>query len=146
VNEAAFASGLTARVSEMLDACTGCGKCVEVCPIRVPAGIATADPKEVIAGTLDIVRTGEGPEASRIWATSCVLDGECVEACDYGVNPRFLLSMARVAMAQKTTEPRARRKTGVENFRAVADGVNVLARMQLACSWRMRSWRGSGKR
>ncbi len=132
MNEAAFASGLTARVSEMLDACTRCGKCVEVCPITVPAGIAAANPKDVIAGTLDIVRTGEGPEASRLWATSCVLDGECVEACDYGVNPRFLLAMARVALAQKSVEPRMRRQTGVQNFRAVADGVNVLARMQLS--------------
>jgi len=24
--------------------------------------------------------------------------GECIKACDYGVNPRFLLTMARLAM------------------------------------------------
>jgi len=118
----------------MLDACTRCGKCVEVCPITAPSGIADADAdaRAVIAGVLDIVRSGEGAELSRVWAKSCVLDGECVEACDYGVNPRFLLAIARVAIARRTVDPRERRRTGVENFRAVADGVNVLARMQLA--------------
>jgi heterodisulfide reductase subunit D len=146
VNEAAFASGLSARVEEMLAACTRCGKCVEVCPITGPAGIEDAAPQDVIAGVLDIVRSGEGPEASRLWAKSCVLDGECIEACDYGVNPRFLLSMARVAMAQKTVEPRARRKTGVENFRAVADGVNVLARMQLPADELARLGQKAGER
>ncbi len=39
--------------------------------------------------------------------------------------------MARVALAKESSELRNRRKQGVENFRLVADGVNVLARMQL---------------
>ncbi|HEX5509276.1 MAG TPA: (Fe-S)-binding protein, partial [Pseudolabrys sp.] len=124
-------SALTARTDEMLDACTKCGKCVEVCPVTGPAGVNAA-PQDVIAGVLDIVRTGEGPEASRAWAKGCVLTGDCVTACDYGVNPRFLLAMARMKMAQHTNEPRERRKKGVENFRLVADGSNVLARMQLS--------------
>ncbi len=47
---------------------------------------------------IDILRGGSGSEASRLWAQSCMLSGECVRACDYGVNPRFLLAMVRVAM------------------------------------------------
>ncbi len=39
--------------------------------------------------------------------------------------------MARVALARQSSDLRERRKKGVENFRAIADGVNVLARMQL---------------
>ena len=128
----AFETALAARVGEMLDACTKCGKCVEVCPITGPAGVAEASPKAVIAGVLDILRFGDGPEVSRAWAKSCALSGECIKACDYGVNPRFLLAMARVAMARQSNEPRERRKRGIEGFRAVADGVNVLARMQLS--------------
>jgi ferredoxin len=49
----------------MLDACIRCGKCVEACPTRQPAGIAEADPVTVITG---IIRNGEAPEASRQWA------------------------------------------------------------------------------
>jgi Fe-S oxidoreductase len=127
----AFEQGLAARTAEMLDACTRCGKCVEICPMAKPAGVGDAPPEAVIAGVLDIVRTGEGPAASKAWAKGCALTGDCIAVCDEAVNPRFLLAMARVALAKKSSELRDRRKQGVENFRLVADGVNVLARMQL---------------
>ena len=91
-----FETALAGRVSDMVDACTRCGKCVEVCPSVAPAGIADARPDAVISGVLDILRTGEGPEASRKWAEACTLSGACIKACDYGVNPRFLLAMARL--------------------------------------------------
>src|SRR5947209_4690806 len=128
----AFETALNERVETMLDACTKCGKCFEACPITGAAGIADAKPREVIAGVLDIVRMGEGPEASRQWAASCVLSGECIKVCDYGVNPRFLLNMARVAMARAKNEPPQRRKLGVDGFRLVARDVMHLSRMQLA--------------
>jgi heterodisulfide reductase subunit D len=131
MTETVFEAALAARTAEMLAACTRCGKCVEVCPMAKPAGVGDATPESVISGVLDIVRTGEGPMASRAWAKGCALTGDCIAACGDGVNPRFLLAMARVAMAKKTSDPRARRKQGIENFRLVADGVNVLARMQL---------------
>src|SRR6478752_8167654 len=129
--ETAFEQALAARTAAMLDACTRCGKCVEVCPMAKPAGVGSAAPESVIAGVLDIVRTGEGPAASKAWAKGCALTGDCIAACDEAVNPRFLLAMARVAMAKQSSAPRVRRKQGVQNFRLVADGVNVLARMQL---------------
>ena len=94
----------------MLDACTGCGKCFEACPITGPAGVAGTEPREAIAGVLEIVRNADGPEASAKWANSCVLSGECLKVCDYGVNPRFLLTMARIAMARAKNEPRQQRK------------------------------------
>ena len=53
-----FEAAVGARVEEMLDACTRCGKCVEACPSVVPAGIADASYSNIIAGILDIVRTG----------------------------------------------------------------------------------------
>jgi len=131
MTETVFEAALAARTAEMLAACTRCGKCVEVCPMAKPAGIGDATPESVISGVLDIVRTGEGPMASRAWAKGCALTGDCIAACGDGVNPRFLLAMARVAMAKQASDPRDRRKQGIENFRLVADGVNVLARMQL---------------
>jgi len=128
----AFETALAARVEAMLDACTKCGKCFEACPIIGAAGVADADPQAAIAGVLDIVRLGDGPEASRKWASACVLSGECIKVCDYGVNPRFLLNMARVAMARATNEPRQQRKAGVEGFRLVARDVAHLSKMQLS--------------
>jgi heterodisulfide reductase subunit D len=131
MNDISFETALGGRVEDMLDACTRCGKCVEVCPSVAPAGIAEAMPEDVISGILDIIRTGEGPEASLKWAASCILSGECIKACDYGVNPRFLLAMARVAVAKAENALPDRRRQGLEKYREMGREVTVLSRLQL---------------
>src|SRR5450432_1126630 len=130
-NDISFETALGERVEDMLDACTRCGKCVEVCPSVKPAGIADANSEDIIGGVLDIVRSGDGPEASRKWAASCMLSGECIKACDYGVNPRFLLAMARLAIAKAGSELPDRRRLGVEKYRDLGRDVTVLSRLQL---------------
>src|SRR5690349_24403656 len=132
MTETAFESALATRTSEMLDACTRCGKCVEVCPVTAPAGVGNAASTDVITGIVDIIRSGEGPAAAKAWAKGCVLTGDCITACPENINPRFLLAMARVAIAKKSNEPRGRRRAGVENFRLVADGANILARRRFS--------------
>src|SRR6266516_2256651 len=131
MSEISFETALGDRVEDMLDACTRCGKCVEVCPSVKPAGIADASSEDIISGVLDIVRNGKVPEASRKWAASCMLSGECIKACDYGVNPRFLLAMARVAIAKTDNELPDRRRHGVARFRDISRDVTVLSRLQL---------------
>ena len=129
-----FESALQARVNQMLDACTRCGKCVEVCPATAPAGLTAEqrqNPVAVIDGIIDILRLGAGNEAARKWARGCLLSGECIKACDYGVNPRFLLGMARVAMVRAKDDVATQRRGGVEGFRKVARDVNALSRLQL---------------
>ena len=115
----------------MVEACTRCGKCVEACPSVKPAGIADAAPKDVITGILEIVRSGEGPEASRKWAQSCTLSGECITACDEAVNPRFLLAMGRLALAKAGHDLPARRQQGVEKYRDLGRDVAMLSQLQL---------------
>jgi heterodisulfide reductase subunit D len=129
-----FESTLQSRVDEMLDACTRCGKCVEVCPAAGPAGLGTEardNPASVIGGVIEILQQGAGNEAARKWAQGCLLSGECIQACDYGVNPRFLLNMARVTMARAKNDAAAQRRGGVESFRAVARDVTHLSHLQL---------------
>src|SRR5579871_580837 len=123
----ALEMALTARADAMLDACTRCGKCFEACPITTPAGLEGVDPVAAITGVLEIVRTGDGPQPSRDWANACVSSGECLKACDYGVSARFLLNMARIAMARAQNEPHKQRQLGVEGFRVVARDVTQLS-------------------
>ena len=47
----------------MIDACTRCGKCVEVCPATEPAGLSAEqlqNPAEVIRGVIDLLRGSAG--------------------------------------------------------------------------------------
>jgi Fe-S oxidoreductase len=131
MSDISFEAALDERTGSMLDACTRCGKCVEACPSVAPAGIAPSDPKEVIAGVLEIVRTGSGPAAARAWAASCMFSGDCIRACDYGVNPRFLLAMARLASLKADEGLPERRRRGLAAFRDLGQDVAVLSRLQL---------------
>jgi heterodisulfide reductase subunit D len=137
-----FEAALTARVETMIDACTRCGKCVEACPITEPAGVGD-DPPAVIGGVIDILRGAQGTAAAHAWARACVASGECIKACDYGVNPRFLLAMARVAINQ-SEDAAVRRRKGVEGFRRVARDVTHLSRLQLEDELLERLGQGTG--
>src|SRR5580692_4773713 len=131
MSDLSFEAAVEARVDEMVDACTRCGKCVEACPSVKPAGLADVAPTDVIGGILDILRDGHGGDASRKWAQACTLSGECITACDEGVNPRFLLAMARVAIAKANNELPARRRQGLEKYRDLGRDVSVLSQLQL---------------
>ena len=131
MDNSGFEAAFSGRVDEMLDACTRCGKCVEACPSVSPAGIADAKPEDIVGGIIELVRTGHGPEASRKWAQSCMSSGDCIRACDYGVNPRFLLAMARLAISRDGNELAERRRQGVERYRGISREVTVLSRLQL---------------
>ncbi|HEY1933782.1 MAG TPA: (Fe-S)-binding protein [Acetobacteraceae bacterium] len=128
--EAPLEAVLRTRVDEVLERCVACGACVDVCPMPGPAGIDTSDSAGLAAGVLSILRGEAQPEASARWASVCSGSGHCIAACQYGVNPRFMLAMAQLAMT-RGKESAARRKTGLDGFVGMSTGVRVLSRMQL---------------
>ena len=125
-----FEPTLEARTQDVLDNCTACGRCVEVCPMPGPAGLDPADAKGIAAGVLAILRGDVPPEASARWASVCSGSGHCIPACPHGVNPRFMLTMARLA-TQRRNDTAARRKDGFSRFTGMTAGVRVLSRLQL---------------
>jgi heterodisulfide reductase subunit D len=125
-----FAEALEARVQDVLDRCTSCGRCFEVCPMPAPAGIAGAKATEVTAGVLDILLGRAGSPAAERWAQVCSGSGGCIPACPEAVNPRFMLALARVAMQRRATADEQRRQ-GRALFSEMGRGVRVLSRMQL---------------
>jgi Fe-S oxidoreductase len=125
-----FAEALEARTQEVLDRCTRCGRCFEVCPMTAPAGIAGKNAADVVGGVLSLIRGGEGAPESVRWAQVCSGSGSCIPACPEGVNPRFMLALTRVAMQRRATEEEQHKK-GSAAFANMGRGVRVLSRMQL---------------
>jgi Fe-S oxidoreductase len=127
--EPGFEQALEARTRDVLENCTACGRCVEVCPMPGPAGIA-GEPQAIAAGVLALLRGETHPAASARWAAVCSGSGHCIPACPEGVNPRFMLALARLAQQRRKQVP-ARRQDGVARFGVMTSGVRVLSRMQL---------------
>ena len=125
-----FADALEARTQDVLDNCTRCGRCFEVCPMTAPAGIADKNAADVAGGVLDIIRGGSGSPGSERWAQVCSGSGSCIPACPEAVNPRFMLALARVAMQRRATAEEQHKK-GSAAFSNMGRGVRVLSRMQL---------------
>jgi heterodisulfide reductase subunit D len=127
----AFIATIDARVSDILDRCTRCAKCVEVCPTAAPAGIDTSEPRVIVGDVLDILRGGGDP-ASRgaRWANTCTGSGRCISACDDGINPRFMLAATRLKLNEQR-QTNERRATGRAGFKKMSTGVKVLSRLQL---------------
>jgi heterodisulfide reductase subunit D len=124
-----FDDALRFQVADILDRCTTCGACADVCPMPGPAGLDTSNSQALTAGILTVLRGGSHSEASR-WAEVCSGSGHCIPACQYGVNPRLMLALARVATLSPTAAT-ARRQTGFTRFGAMTKGVRVLSRLQL---------------
>ena len=125
-----FAEALQDRVQDVLDSCTRCGRCFEVCPMTAPAGLADTSPPDVVGGVLDILRGGDGPAASERWAKVCSGSGSCIPACPESINPRFMLALARVTMQRRASAAEQHSK-GSAAFAKMGRGVRVLSRMQL---------------
>jgi Fe-S oxidoreductase len=122
---------LDARIADILDRCTSCGACVEVCPMPGPAGIDSVEPRAIAAGVLALLRGEDHPAEAARWAAVCTGSGHCIPACQYGVNPRFMLAMARLT-ATKHKSAADRRRDGFARFTGMTKGVRVLSRMQLS--------------
>ena len=127
----AFVATIEARVSDILDRCTRCGKCVEVCPTAGPAGIDTSEPAAIVGDVLDILRGG-GDRSSRgaRWANACTGSGRCISACDDGINPRFMLAATRLRLNERR-QADERLATGRAGFKKMSTAVKVLSRLQL---------------
>ncbi len=126
----AFVEGLDARVEEILDRCSRCGRCVEVCPTAEPAGVDRRDPAAVVGEVLDILRGAAHAESRGArWAETCTGSGTCIDACDDGVNPRFMLAMARLRLNARGEGER--RAAGQAAFNTMSRAVKVLSSLQL---------------
>ena len=125
-----FIDRLDAQAGAIAEACTACGACVRACPTPDLLGLDAGDGSAIAAGVIDILKTGQADDAAVQWAAGCCGSGHCLTVCEHGINPRFMLTLARRAMAMRQPEG-DRRTAGKDSFKTMSRGVRVLSRLQL---------------
>jgi Fe-S oxidoreductase len=118
-----------ARGAAIADACTRCGDCFRACPMTEPAGIDGADPSATAAAIVDLITGGAGNEDAARWTEACSGSGYCIPACKHGINPRFMVQLARGFARRNAGTPLPTRWR--QPFQTMSRGVRVLSRLQL---------------
>ncbi len=95
-----------------------------------PAELDHLDAGAVVAAVRDLLRDRPGTPAAERWASICSGSGSCIPACPEAINPRLMLTLARLAIARRQPVDR-QRQTGARAFRKMSRAVRVLSRMQL---------------
>jgi heterodisulfide reductase subunit D len=120
-----LAGYLAAEARAVLDRCTACGKCVEVCPVAPYIDLAGGTPESITCSILGVLRDGAAPEVGAVaWAHGCNGCGDCIPACPEGVNPRKMLMLANTLRAGEERQT-------PELFRKMARAIRLMAGMQL---------------
>ncbi|MBI1735115.1 MAG: (Fe-S)-binding protein [Candidatus Rokubacteria bacterium] len=116
---------VAAEAQAVLDRCTACGKCVEICPVTPHVDLGGETPESVTRSILGVLRSGAAPDpGAAAWAHACNGCGDCIPACPEGVNPRKMLVLANTLRASEE------RRTP-ELFRKMSRAVRLMAGMQL---------------
>ena len=128
---ALFLQAVRKRVDDTLDACTRCGRCVEACPMVEPAALDAAKATAIAAGVADLLAGGPGTADAERWAAVCTNSGSCIPACADGVNPRFMVNMARIASKAKRGAENVRRSAH-QYFSTMNRSTRMISRLQLS--------------
>jgi heterodisulfide reductase subunit D len=130
VDTAGFLDTFRARGAAIADACTRCGECFRACPMVEPAGLAAADPVETTGAIVDLITGGSGNGEAIRWADVCSGSGNCIPACQHGINPRFMVQLAR-GFARRNSGSAPLPTRWREPFQTMSRGVRVLSKLQL---------------
>jgi heterodisulfide reductase subunit D len=124
-----FEQALDVRIAEVLDRCTSCGACVDVCPMPAATGIDATDPRGLASGVLALLRGDEYPAASARWAAVCTGSGHCIPACQYtGVRVLSRLQLPPDLLARFRPERESNEKPEI----AFYTGCNLLKTPHIA--------------
>ncbi|MGD9943476.1 MAG: 4Fe-4S dicluster domain-containing protein [Burkholderiaceae bacterium] len=121
--------------ARILDACSRCGKCFEVCPMVPHLDLGTRDAAGIVSDVLSILGRQAGPEAASSaqdalkWMLGCTGSGVCIPACPESVNPKMMLRIARITALGGLGDPKLASKPEDPNW---FPRIRAFAQMQLS--------------
>jgi Fe-S oxidoreductase len=128
MSQMALLAYIETETREILDNCTRCGKCVEICPMLPYGNLQGADPQHVVSGILDILRGGQGHDEARRWTQVCTASGSCSPACPEGINPRKMLNLTKHMLKNRD---RLQQPAGDTYFKRMAQAIRLLVGTQM---------------
>lgn len=127
-----FVRALAENAAEIVSACVQCGKCFVACPMTDAVGLAKDDAPLALSGTIDLLKGGQGNAVAEKWVNACTSSGYCIQACDYGVNPRSMVRLAKSASQANKKSPEEIRKNAFSSFRTMTRSARIVPRLQYA--------------
>ena len=127
-----FAEALEARTQDVLDLCTRCGKCFEVCPMTAPAGIADRKRRRRRrrrAATSSRAARARG--RGRALGAGVLGQRQLHPRVPRGASTRASCSRSRASRCRSARAPRSSTRKAAPRSRKMGRGVRVLSRMQL---------------
>ena len=114
---------------DILERCTQCGRCFEVCPmVRDDPALAAADPKRAVEGVIGILRREAATPEGLAWVQRCARSGVCDAHCPEPISPKMMLRVARImALGGLGDPPRITVREDPDLF----NKVHAFARLQL---------------
>lgn len=130
----AFLDYLEREKQDILEHCTACGTCVDVCPMpQYDTALSQADAAQVVADVKTILQGGDASPLARAWAMQCSNSGRCIPACPEGVNPRKMLTLTRLELRQRelADTPHEAARAARKSFRGMGEAIRLLMGIQL---------------
>ena len=87
---------LAEQTALVLDKCTACGKCVEVCPMWPHSAAKDAPADQVAAGIVSLLRSAEPTPAATAFVNTCSGSALCRDVCPEGIDPFDMMRTAKV--------------------------------------------------
>ena len=119
------------RITHITEACTHCGKCYEVCPMVPYSDVEGAEPERVTKSVIDILNDRPHEPEGALWAKACQKSGVCIEACPEDVNPREMLTYAKLKLQNIESEEADIQEAGRAYFQDLSRKIRFMAALQL---------------
>ena len=142
----AYRSFMEERIARITEACTHCGKCYEVCPMVPYSDAKDAEPERVTKSVIDILNDRPHEPDGALWAKACQKSGVCIEACPEDVNPREMLTYAKLKLQNIESGEADIQEAGRAYFQDLSRKIRFMAALQLEPEQfrRLTAVRGSG--